>query len=49
MFALLRMSSTPINTLIALRRVNTVSKPRAKRIAPMVKYEESSLGDMATL
>jgi hypothetical protein len=32
-----------------LRRVRTVNNPREKRIAPMMRYEESSLGDMATL
>src|SRR5437763_4693280 len=45
MLALFRISSTPMRTLMALRRVSTVNSPNENKIAPIIRYEESSLGE----
>jgi hypothetical protein len=37
MFAEFKISSTPMSTLIAFRRVSTVYMPRQKTIAPRVR------------
>src|SRR6266705_632708 len=45
MLALFRISSTPMSTLMALRRVSTVNSPNENKIAPIIRYEESALGE----